>query len=106
MQVHDLSGELLMFIVQTGQFPATLGDLVAGSTNPNLKTTCPVSGEPYVYRNPPIELAERGLFVLLHDPKPSHDHQRWAITYRPAEAGKAPVTEVKLLQNQFFLLQR
>ena len=101
--MHELSGEMLLYVLQNQRAPASLDELVAASDNPNLSMTCPVSQQAYVYRNPPIELSEQGLYVLLHDPQPSHDHRRWGVTFRPATMDQVAATDVRLFNEQFFL---
>jgi len=104
-RLHEISGALLFHQLVRGGLPDSLDEL---ATPPGVEAlpepVCPVSSRRYVYRPRGIYLQEREQYVVLHDPAPSHARMRWAITFEPAEAGSAPVTDVILLPESFFVL--
>jgi hypothetical protein len=100
-RLHDLSGDLLLHLLSTGELPASLAEIDAGDA------ACPVSGRPYVYEPDGIFLQDLGEYVILFDAAASHDGQRWAVRYRPGDlpAGVAPATQVVAMPERFFTLR-
>lgn len=106
MRLHELAGALLLHFLTHNTLPQELSQLTASAEmGAELELVCPVSQRPYGYNPTGIYMAERGEYVIVHDPAPSHAGMRWAITIEEPLPGRPLVAKVIALPESFFVLR-
>lgn len=103
MQMHDLSGALLLFYATRHRVPESLEELrVIGIIVPDGGHLCPTSGRPYLY-DPEcrIDAGARGRVVVC-DATPAHAGYRWAVTVIGPQGPGPLVTKVVALPESLF----
>ena len=104
LQLHDLSGLLLMYYAVNKHLPDRIDELAtfADDTFP-FKPECPESGRPYVYAPQGLQSSTSGeRSLIIYDEVPAHGGLRWGVFVAPPQAGKPPATWVILMSEQVF----
>jgi hypothetical protein len=90
-RLHDIEGALMLYYALNKRLPDNLDQLrsMADIDTP-LDFTCPVSHLPYVYA--PLGLIGPGKVkrIIVYDPTPAHNGNRWCILMAQQERADAP----------------
>lgn len=105
MRMHDVCGALLLYYFYNGRLPERLEELNSLPGEGPLQFVCPATNAPYVYNVNGIQIPERKIWIVLHDPSPAHAGMRWAVSMDEPQVGKALVTKVLPLPESFFLMR-
>src|SRR5205823_6637241 len=83
-RLQDIEGALIAYWAVHHDMPAKLVDLAPfADTGTELKFTCPVSNQPYVYVPVGLQSAGRTKRIVVHDATPAHDGNRLCILMAP-----------------------
>ena len=103
IQLHDISGAMLLYYVAHRELPQRLEELKPlADVGSELKFTCSSSGKPYVYVPNGLQSSGRNKRIILHDPEGSHDGNYWCVLMAPTKSGQAPYLEVVLMPPNLF----
>ena len=102
-RLHDLSGLLLLYYSVNKHLPDRLDELAPlADVDVEFNTTCPKSGEPYVYDPAGLGAPTSDRFLVLYDAVPAHGGLRWGVFVAPPRDGKPPATWVILMSEEVF----
>jgi hypothetical protein len=107
-RLHELSGLLLTYYAINKHLPDRLDELaplldVDVDSATDLDTTCPASGQPYVYVPSGLQSSSGGeRYLVLYDAVPAHGGLRWGIFVAPPHGGQPPATWVILMSEDVF----
>jgi hypothetical protein len=108
MRLQDISGVLLQYIALHRHLPTRLEELPPlADIGQQLELICPASGKPYEY-SPAGLVAEAGSKkIIIYDPTPAHDGQRWCVFMaNDSLTGAAQSVEVLAVPEKSFQLFR
>jgi hypothetical protein len=103
-RLHELSGLLLTYYAVNKHLPDRLEELAPLiDADATFETTCPASGEPYVYAPSGLQSSAGGeRYLVLYDAVPAHGGLRWGIFVAPPHGGQPPATWVILMSEDVF----
>ncbi len=108
MRLHDISGALLQYFALNKRLPDKLDDVKAfADAGEPLQLSCPASGKPYGYAPAGLVLEGRRKRIIVFDPTPAHDGQRWCVFMADdTRPGAAQSLEVLPVPEAVFHLYR
>ncbi|CAN5619174.1 hypothetical protein BH10PLA1_BH10PLA1_13220 [soil metagenome] len=107
-RLHEISGAILSYYAIERHLPATLADAKSvydglGDSPQPLDLNCPVQHQPYVYVPQGLATPGNDKRIILHDPAPNADGQRWcAFMALGAGGGASQSVEVLLVPEAIF----
>jgi hypothetical protein len=102
-RMHNIEGALLMYYVTNHHLPIVLDEIKPfADAGTELKLTCPISNQPYVYSQAGLFAAGYDKRIIVWDPAPSHHGNRWCIVMPQAQANGALVPEVVQMPEKAF----
>ena len=102
-RLHDLSGLRLLYFVTNHRLPEKLEDL-APLADPDMEfgTTCPASGQPYVYVPAGLPRSGSSRVLLVYDAVPAHGGIRNVIVASPPQGDQPLATWVMPFTEERF----
>ena len=105
-RLHDLCGQVLLYLAGHRTLPPTMNDLAASQSLPLPPLVCPMSGKAYVYDPKGRALRGRTGRLVLYDPEPSHQGFRWGILVRTdPKTGTISARVIAVLEEQLAPLE-
>jgi len=102
-QLENIEGALLMYYALNKRMPDSLEQLKPfADAGTELKLTCPVSNQPYVYSPAGLVAVGTSKRIIVWDPTPAHQGMRWCIIMPPIEHGAALVPQVVPIGEKAF----
>ena len=103
-RLHELSGLLLTYYAINKHLPDRLDELAPLiDADATFETSCPASGEPYVYAPSGLQSSAGGeRYLVLYDAVPAHGGLRWGIFVAPPHGGQPPATWVILMSEDVY----
>jgi hypothetical protein len=103
-RLHELSGLLLTYYAVNKHLPDRLDELAPLiDADATFETTCPASGQPYVYVPSGLQSSSGGeRYLILYDAVAAHGGLRWGIFVAPPHGGQPPATWVILMSDDVF----
>ena len=103
IRLHELAGALLQYYVLNHHLPERLDELAPfAEPDTEFHTTCPVSGQPYVYAPAGRTRQGSARVLLVYDATPAHKGIRWGLLVSPAEGDQPMSTWVQPLDEKRF----